>query len=267
MMRDGKALQAGTSHYMGTNFAKAFGIRYTSDASKLELCHTTSWGMSTRMIGGIIMTHGDDKGLVLPPKLAPHQVVIVPIARGEQGAAVLDAARDLAARLKAAGIRVHVDDRPQVSPGFKFNDWELRGVPIRLEMGPRDLAAGTVMMAKRLTSPEQQGGKEPVSLESAAPTLVRELEEFQAQLLVRATRFRDERTVTASAWPEFTEAVAAGWASVLHCGLPECEDDIKAATAATPRCIPFDAEHETGTCIRCNAPSAYGKRVLFGRSY
>jgi prolyl-tRNA synthetase len=267
MMRDGKALQAGTSHYMGTNFAKAFGIRYTSDASQLELCHTTSWGMSTRMIGGIIMTHGDDKGLVLPPRLAPHQVVIVPIARGEQGAAVLDAARDLAARLKAAGIRVHVDDRPQVSPGFKFNDWELRGVPIRLEMGPRDLAAGTAVMVKRLADAEEQSGKETISMESAPQTLLRKLEEFQAFLLDRAVRFRDERTVTASAWPEFTEAVAAGWARVFHCGSPECEDDIKAATAATPRCIPFDGEHETGTCIRCDAPSAYGKRVLFGRSY
>src|SRR5262249_32498123 len=150
MMRDGKALQAGTSHYMGTNFAKAFQVQYTSEAGKLELCHTTSWGMSTRMIGGVIMTHGDDRGLVLPPKLAPHQVVIVPIGRGEQGEHTLAAARDLAGRLKAAGVRAHVDDRAQLSPGFRFNDWELRGVPIRLELGPRDLESGTVVMAKRL---------------------------------------------------------------------------------------------------------------------
>ncbi len=135
MMRDGKALQAGTSHYLGTNFASAFGIQYLTSAGQQELCHTTSWGMSTRMIGGVIMTHGDDKGLVLPPRLAPYQVVIVPIARGEEADAVLEAASDLARRLKAAGIRVHVDDRPQVSPGFKFNDWEMRGVPLRLEIG------------------------------------------------------------------------------------------------------------------------------------
>jgi prolyl-tRNA synthetase len=142
-MRDGKALQAGTSHYMATNFAKAFGIQYTSDSGRLELCHTTSWGMSTRMIGAVIMAHGDDKGLVLPPMLAPYQVVIVPIGRGEQLERVLAAARTLTAELRQAGIRTHIDDRVQLSPGFKFNDWELRGVPLRLELGPRDLDAGT----------------------------------------------------------------------------------------------------------------------------
>ena len=263
MMRDGKALQAGTSHYPGTNFAKAFGIEYSNDAGQLELCHTTSWGMSTRMIGGVIMTHGDDKGLVLPPKLAPHQVVIVPIARGEQGEAVLDAVRDLAARLKAAGIRVHVDDRPQVSPGFKFNEWELRGVPLRLEIGPRDLAAGTALLAKRLGDE----GKTAISLDDAPTTLAAALEDFQQFLLQRAIDFRESRTVTVDAWAAFTEAVATGWARTLHCGQPECEDAIKAETAATPRCIPLDAPAESGNCVRCDAPSAYGKRVLFGRAY
>src|SRR5580693_5312697 len=150
MMRDGRALQAGTSHDMGTNFARAFGIEYTAPDDTVQLCHTTSWGMSSRMIGGVIMTHGDDQGLVLPPALAPHQVVIVPITRGEAGGAVTAAAGDLARRLTRMGIRVHVDDRPQLTPGYKFNDWELRGVPIRLELGPRDLAAGTVVMARRL---------------------------------------------------------------------------------------------------------------------
>ena len=150
MMRDGKALQAGTSHYMATNFAKAFDIQYTSDSGRLELCQTTSWGMSTRMIGAVIMAHGDDQGLVLPPMLAPYQVVIVPIGRGEQLNPVLAAAQVLTSELRQAGIRAHLDNRVQLSPGFKFNDWELRGVPLRLELGPRDLAAGTALVAQRL---------------------------------------------------------------------------------------------------------------------
>jgi prolyl-tRNA synthetase len=263
MMRDGKALQAGTSHYMGTNFASAFGIQYLSQSGQQELCHTTSWGMSTRMIGGVIMAHGDDKGLVLPPKLAPHQVVIVPIGRGEAAEAVHEAARGLARRLKTAGIRAHIDDRPQVSPGFKFNDWELRGVPLRLEIGPRDLAAGTALLARRLGDE----GKTPISLDTAPETLTAELDAFQAYLLRRATDFRQERTVTVAGWPEFAEAVETGWASALHCGQATCEEEIKAETAATPRCVPAQAPAETGTCVRCNAPSAYGQRVLFGRAY
>jgi len=268
MMRDGKALQAGTSHYMGTNFAKAFGIQYLSQAGQQELCHTTSWGMSTRMLGGIIMTHGDDKGLVLPPRLAPYQVVIVPIGRGEAAEAVNDAVRELAQRLKQAGIRAHVDDRPQVSPGFKFNEWELRGVPIRLEIGPRDLAAGTALMAKRLgASGSETSGKTAITLETAPQTLAAELEAFQEFLLKRATDFRESNTHTVNDWAEFTTAVETGWASTLHCGQPSCEDDIKAETAATPRNVPLAGEPETGTCVRCNAPSAYGKRVLFGRAY
>jgi prolyl-tRNA synthetase len=262
MMRDGRALQAGTSHYMGTNFAKVFGIQYTAESGELELCHTTSWGMTTRMIGGVIMTHGDDKGLVLPPLLAPYQVVIVPIGRGEQADQVLPPARELADRLRRAGIRTHVDDRPQLSPGFKFNDWELRGVPIRLELGPRDLAAGTALMATRLG-----GQKTPVSLAEAPARLNVELAGFQDLLLRRATEFRDQRTVTVDTWEEFTEAVATGWARAFHCGQPECEDDIKAATAATPRVIPADGEPEEGTCIRCGQPSAYGKRLIFARAY
>src|SRR5512140_2684128 len=174
MMRDGRALQAGTSHFMGTNFAAAFGITYTSEGGTAELCHTTSWGMTTRMIGALIMTHGDDKGLVLPPALAPYQVVIVPIARGEQAGRTLSAATELAATLQRTGVRTHVDDRPQLSPGFKFNDWEMRGVPIRLELGPRDLAAGTALMATRLG-----GQKTPVPLDSAPARLSSELTAFQ----------------------------------------------------------------------------------------
>ena len=262
MMRDGRALQSGTSHYMGTNFAKAFNIQYAAESGELELCHTASWGMSSRMIGGVIMTHGDDKGLILPPLLAPHQLVIVPIGRGEQADQVLPPARELAARLHDAGIRAHVDDRLQLSPGFKFNDWEMRGVPIRLELGPRDLAAGTALMATRLGHE-----KTPVSLDSAPARLRSELTAFQDLLLRRATEFRDQRTVTVDTWDEFVAAVAAGWARALHCGQPECEDDIKAATSATPRVIPADGEPEQGTCIRCGRPSAYGKRLIFGRAY
>jgi prolyl-tRNA synthetase len=263
MMRDGKALQAGTTHYLGTNFASAFGIQYLDQAGRQTLCHTTSWGMSTRMIGGVIMTHGDDKGLVLPPRIAPHQVVIVPIGRGDDAAPVQVAAQDLARRLTAAGIRAHIDDRPHVSPGFKFNEWELRGVPLRLDVGPRDLASNSALLARRLGSE----GKTAISLDSAPDTLASALEEFQAFLLRRATEFRESRTVPVSSWGEFGEAVETGWAHALHCGQPACEEEIKAQTAATPRCVPFDAPAESGTCVRCDAPAAYGKRVLFGRAY
>jgi prolyl-tRNA synthetase len=262
MMRDGRALQAGTSHYMGTNFAKAFSIQYAADSGELELCHTTSWGMTTRMIGGVIMTHGDDKGLILPPLLAPYQVVIVPIGRGEQAGLVLPPARELAARLHEAGIRTHVDDRPQLSPGFKFNDWEMRGVPIRLELGPRDLAAGSALMSTRLGE-----GKTPVPLNSAPARLQSELAAFQSLLLRRATEFRDSRTRTVDSWAGFAEAVQTGWARAFHCGTQQCEDDIKAATSATPRVIPTDGPAGEGRCVRCDLPSAYGKRLIFSRAY
>jgi prolyl-tRNA synthetase len=260
-------LQAGTSHFMGTNFAAAFGITYTSENGSAELCHTTSWGMSTRMIGGLIMTHGDDKGLVLPPAVAPYQVVIVPIGRGEQAAAVSAAAADLAASLQLVGIRTHVDDRPQLSPGFKFNDWEMRGVPIRLELGPRDLAAGTALMSRRLSYPEPGIAKEAIALDAAPELLAAELVAFQAMLVRRAADFRDDHTGVVNSWPEFTAAVAAGWALALHCGEQACEDEIKAETAASPRCIPLAGEPEQGTCIRCGKPSAYGKRLIFARAY
>ena len=266
MMRDGRALQSGTSHYMGTNFARAFGIQYTGEDGRLSYAHTTSWGMSTRMIGGVIMTHGDDKGLVLPPRVAPYQVVIVPIGRGEQSAEVIAAAVALSQRLADAGIRAHVDDRPQLSPGFKFNDWELRGVPIRLELGPRDLAAGTAVMALRLER-RLGGSKESISLDGAPARLADELEAFQDFLFERATAFRDEHTVTTDQWDDFAKAVATGWARALHCGSQECEEEIKAATGATARCIPLDAEPESGPCILCGRPSAYDKRVIFGRAY
>jgi len=262
MMRDGRALQAGTSHYLGTNFARAFNIQYTGEDSQLAYAHTTSFGMTTRMIGGVIMTHGDDKGLVLPPRLAPYQVVIVPIGRGDAVGEVIAAAAALAARLADAGIRVHVDSRTHVSPGFKFNEWELRGAPIRLELGPRDLAAGTAVMVRRLGE-----GKEPISLDGAPGRLADELAAFQDLLLERATAFRDSHTVTTDEWHDFVTAVATGWALALHCGTRECEEEIKAETGATARCVPLDGPPESGLCIRCNLPSAYGTRVIFGRAY
>lgn len=261
MMRDGRALQAGTSHYLGTNFASAFGIQYTAESGALTLAHTTSWGMSTRMIGGVIMTHGDDQGLVLPPRLAPYQVVVVPIGRTDTLAGTTAAAERLAAELAAAGVRVHVDTRA-ASPGFKFHDWELRGAPLRLELGPRDLAAGVATLARRLGD-----GKEQLPLDTVAGALPRLLQEMQAELLDRAHRFREERTAAVEDWAGFERAVAAGFALALHCGRPECEDDIKALTTATPRCLPLGGPTWTGRCVRCVQASAYGQAVLFGRAY
>jgi len=189
-------------------------------------------------------------------------VVIVPIGRGEQFDLTLPPARELAGRLSRAGIRAHVDTRAQLSPGFKFNDWEMRGVPVRLELGPRDLADGAALMSTRLGE-----GKSPVSLDSAPAVLLAELTAFQDLLLRRATGFRDSRTATVNAWEEFAEAVKAGWALAFHCGQAQCENDIKAATSASARVIPAEGAPEQGVCVRCGLPSAYGKRLIFGRSY
>ncbi len=267
MMRDGRALQAGTSHYLGTNFAKAFEIQYQDEEGKLTLAHTTSWGMSTRMIGGVIMTHGDDKGLVLPPRLAPYQVVIVPIGRKEQGEQAAAEARRLGTAIKSMGIRVHVDDnRPQLSPGFKFNEWEMRGVPIRIELGKRDIEGGVATVVRRLPTVEGQG-KEQIPLEKVPEVLPGMLADFQAFLLARAEAFREDNTAVVDDWDAFAAQVATGWARAFHCGETACEDDIKAETAATPRVIPADAPEEAGVCVKCGRPSAYGKRVIFGRAY
>jgi prolyl-tRNA synthetase len=261
MMRDGRALQAGTSHYLGTNFANAFDITYAAADGTVVPCHTTSFGMSTRMIGGVIMAHGDDKGLILPPNLAPFQVVVVPIGRGEALEEVVAAAQGVADQLRLAGVRVRVDTR-DASPGFKFNDWELKGVPLRLELGPRDLEAGVVTVASRLG-----GDKEAVGLEGLSDVITKRLLEFQQAVYDRALAFRDEHITRVDSWEDFVTAVARGWAAVLHCGRPECEDDIKAITSATPRNIPNGGDHETGPCVRCDQPSAYGQRLLFARAY
>ena len=268
MMRDGKALQSGTSHYLGTNFAKAFDISFQDESNEVQFAHTTSWGMSTRMIGAVILAHGDDQGLVLPPRLAPIQVVIVPIGRGEQAEAPAAKARELADQLTAAGVRVHVDDR-DTSPGFKFNDWELKGVPLRVELGPRDLEAGHVLMAQRVGELDDKGRpvKETVPLDEFVTAVPERLDAYHEQLLERARSFRDERSAAVDDWDTFAEQVAVGFAYALHCGEDACDDEIKAQTSATPRCIPVDADEETGACIRCGKDAAYGKRVLFARAY
>ena len=261
MMRDGKALQNGTSHYLGTKFAEAFDIQYQSRENKRELCHTTSWGCTTRMIGSIIMAHGDDKGLVLPPRVAPHQVVLVPVMAHKKPE-VADACDAIAKELKAAGIRAHVDHRDQ-SPGFKFNDWELKGAPIRIELGPRDLEAGTVLLAQRLGLDE----KHSIAIADLVEDIPARLDAYHEFLLMRARGFRDANTKQVDTWDDFVAQVKTGWASVLYDGTEETEQKIKEATSATPRCIPSDAPAEEGVCFVTGKPSAFGKRVLFARAY
>jgi prolyl-tRNA synthetase len=265
MMRDGRALQSGTSHHMGQNFAKAFGIQFTNDVGELEHCYTTSWGVSTRMVGAVIMGHGDDKGLVLPPGVAPWQVVVVPISREGESEEVLSASRRLTDELVSAGVRAKLDDRLHLSPGFKFNEWELRGVPLRVELGPRDLEAGTVLVASRLAASPKE--KETVPLGTVAAEMPGRLAAFQDALHARAVAFRDEHTVRADTWDELVAGVQTGFAQALWCGRTECDDRLKDETTATPRCIPLGAEPEEGSCVSCGRPSAWGVRLVFGRSY
>ncbi len=261
MMRDGKALQSCTSHYLGTNFARAFDIQFQDKDQQNKYVHTTSWGFTTRVVGAIVMTHGDDKGLILPPRLAPVQVVIVPIYKADTREVVLPAAVELAHTLKAAGIRVFLDDRDQYSPGYKFNEWELKGVPLRLEVGPRDVEAKTAVLASRL------GGKETVGV-SALPELIpARLEAFQQQLYQRALAFRDAHTWEVDSYEAFKEKVEQGFVKAFHCGEAACEKQIKAETTATTRCIPYDEPEAQGQCVRCGKPSVYGKRILFAKAY
>lgn len=261
MMRDGKALQSGTSHYLGTSFAEAFDIRYSNSANERVLCHTTSWGVSTRLIGALIMAHGDERGLVVPPRLAPHQVVIIPM-RFDKEPRVLEAAEKIAKDLRSGGVRVRVDARDH-RPGFKHNDWELKGAPLRIEIGPRDLDEGKVLIAQRLGQDEKQSS----SIESLNVDIPARLDSYHEFLLRRATEFRDANTREVNSWDDFVEQVKTGWASVLYDGKAETEQKIKEATAATPRCIASDFPAEEGPCFVTGAPSAFGKRVIFARSY
>lgn len=267
MMRDGKALQAATSHYMGDNFAKAFDITFNDVNNEQAFVHTTSWGFSTRFIGGLIMGHGDDKGLIMPPKLAPHQVVIVPIYRAtddEARSRVLAAVGTLQGELRAQGVRVKVDDRPGMSPGWKFNEWEQKGVPLRLEIGPKDLDAGVAQLADRLS-----GEKRAVKLTNLAQTVPGELALFHEALYGRALDFRDAHIVEVQTMDEFKERVDAGYfVYATHCGEAESEKRIQEETKATARCVPFEGPSAEGTvCVHTGKPSGYARKVIFGKSY
>ena len=264
MMGDGKALQAGTSHNLGQNFAKAFNIRYLDREGALQFCWTTSWGLSTRFIGAIIMVHGDDQGLILPPRLAPIQVVFVPIFKtDEEKSLVLDAARKASAALVAAGIRVRTDEREGLSPGFKFNDWEMRGVPLRIEIGPKDVAKGTVVLARR-DKPGREG-KSFVPQEGLASAVAIALEEIQKALLDRARAFRDAHTSEPKDYQEFKSAIETGFALAFWCGSADCEAKIKEQTKATMRCIPLDQSGGPGACVLCGQPAT--DKGVFGRAY
>lgn len=264
MMGDGKALQAGTSHNLGQNFAKAFDIRYLDKNSQLQYCWTTSWGLSTRFIGAIIMVHGDDQGLVLPPRLAPYQVVIVPIYRkDEERAVVMEAAHDIRSALTGSDIRVKLDERDGLTPGFKFNDWEMRGVPLRIEIGPKDVASGTVMLARR-DKPGKEG-KTSVGQQEISSTVSEMLDIIQANLHERALAFRNANTQEPANYEEFKAAVEKGFALSYWCGGGDCEAQIKEETKATTRCVPLDQSGGEGVCIKCGRTAT--DKVIFARAY
>ncbi len=254
MMGNKWALQAGTSHNLGQNFAKAFDIQYLDPNNELQYCWTTSWGLSTRMIGAIIMTHGDDQGLRLPPKLAPYQVVVVPIWRKEeQKAAVLHATEEVRAAL-AGRFRVTVDAREEFTPGWKFNEWELRGVPLRIEIGPRDVQHGNVVLARRDVPGKE--GKSSAPMAGVADAVGDLLETIQTNMLTTAAAFRDANIHEAKNYEELKEIVADGWARAYWCDDIACEARIKEDTKATNRNIPLDqGDAGPGTCVVCNRPA------------
>jgi prolyl-tRNA synthetase len=262
MMGDTRALQAGTSHNLGQNFAKAFEIQYLDQNNTLQHCWTTSWGLSTRFVGAVIMTHGDDQGLVLPPRLAPIQIVIVPIFKSDaEQSQVMPVVERLKAELSA--FRVHVDDRTEVTPGFKFNHWELRGVPLRIEVGPKDVEKESVMTARR----DQPGkpGKKILSQQNLAAQLSELLDEIQAALLAKATAFRDANIHEPRDYEHLKEIVLGGWAYSWWCGSKECEAKVKEDTKATTRCIPLQQPAGSGPCVVCGGESK--ERVYFARAY
>ena len=264
MMGDGKALQSATSHNLGQNFAKAFDIQYLDTNNELQFCWTTSFGLSTRFIGAIVMTHGDDQGLVMPPRLAPYQVVMVPIYRKEEEqAAVMEATERVKAALLAAGIRVKVDNRENLSPGYKFNDWELRGVPLRVEIGPRDVANNNVALARRDVPGRE--GKQFVSQDGLAARILGLLDDIHDGLLARATAFQDENTHEVSSYEDFQEAVQTGFARVWWAGSNEDELRVKEETKATIRCFPNEQPGGSGVCFLTGKPA--DKVAIFGRAY
>jgi prolyl-tRNA synthetase len=262
LMQDGKALQCGTSHFLGQNFARAFDVTFTNKAGERELVWGTSWGVSTRLMGALIMAHSDDNGLVLPPKLAPIQVVIVPIYRApEDLQKISEKMSPLIAELKAKGISVKFDDSDNNKPGWKFAEYELRGVPVRIAMGMRDLENGTLEIARRdnLTKETQQ-------FEGAADFIANLLDEIQMNIYQKALTFREENTHAVNSWEEFKEQIERGGFISAHWdGTAETEEKIKEETKATIRCIPLDAPDETGSDVYSGKPS--NRRVLFARAY
>ena len=262
MMQDGKALQAGTSHFLGQNFAKSFDVQFLTNENKYEYVWATSWGVSTRLMGALIMTHSDDNGLVLPPNLAPIQVVIVPIfKKQDQLDALMEKLNPLADELKKLGIRVQVDASDKATPGFKFAEYELKGVPLRLAMGGRDLENGTIELARRDTMT-----KETVSFDNIVETIQNLLKEIQDNIYQKALDFRLANTREVNTWEEFKEEIKKPGFLLCHWdGTPETEEKIKAETKATIRCIPFEGDKTPGKCIYTGKPSA--QRVIFAIAY
>ncbi len=257
LMHDGKALQSGTSHNFGDGFAKAFGIQYTSKENKLEYVHQTSWGMTTRLIGAIIMVHGDNSGLVLPPRVAPVQVAIIPIQQKKEG--VLDKAYELKERLK--GFRVKVDDTDK-SPGWKFSEQEMRGIPVRIEIGPRDIEANKAIIVRR-----DNGEKKEINLDNLETEIATLLDTIQVEMLERARAHREEHTYTATDYATFLDILdnKPGFVKAMWCGDRACEDKVKEDAQATSRCMPFEQEKIANTCICCGKPAE--KMVYWGKAY
>ncbi len=263
LMQDGKALQAGTSHFLGQNFAKAFDVKFASKEGTLEYVWATSWGVSTRLVGALIMAHSDDHGLVLPPRLAPIQAVIVPIYKTrEEYDTVCEKARELKNILEQKGILVKLDDRDTYKPGWKFNEYEFKGVPVRLAIGPRDVEKGTVELARRDTLKKQV-----ISVEDAGQTVASLLDEIQKGLYQRALTFREENTRKADTWEAFKKILdeKGGFIMAHWDGTPETEEKIKEETKATIRCIPMDKNKQAGRCVYSGKPSE--GRVVFARAY
>ncbi len=263
LMQDGKALQAGTSHFLGQNFAKAFDVKFSDKNNKLEYVWATSWGVSTRLIGALIMAHGDDQGLIMPPKIAPIQVVIVPIYKGEEGKILVDEkAKTIIDELKALGIRVKYDDSDNARPGWKFAEYELKGVPVRIALGQRDIENNVVELARRDTKE-----KTSVSIEGLGQYVKNLLDEIQQAIFNKALAFRNENTRKANTWEEFVQLLdeKAGFISAHWDGTEETEEKIKEQTKATIRCIPLNNTLEEGVCILSGKPST--QRVLFARAY
>ena len=266
MMGDRRALQSGTSHFLGQNFAKAFEIQYLDWNNQLQYVWTTSWGLSTRFVGAIIMTHGDDQGLVLPPRLAPTQIVIVPIYRNdEEKSMVMPVVEEVKAELAGdqRNLRVHLDTRDEVTPGFKFNDWEMRGVPLRIEIGPKDVANHTVALARR--DLPGKAGKSFVPRDQLAAQAGGMLNLIQDSLFNRALEFRNAHTHEPRDYAHLQEIVQDGWAYTWFCNRTECEEKIKADTRATARCIPLEQPGGEGKCIACGDPAPV--KAYFARAY